>query len=198
MDKQQGVKEKLMNFSVGIAGLGGLGSNVALALARAGVGRLVLIDFDVVERKNLNRQAYSTDQVGIKKTEAMEQNILAANPDVNVEILDLKLEPDRMEVPFKDVDVVVEALDNAETKAAFIEEILVKLPLKPLVAASGVAGYGKSDQVNTKQTGKLYLVSDGLAPSSDDDVLLAPRVGLFAYWQANIVLEILLEGDIGD
>lgn len=198
MDKQQRVKDKLMNFSVGIAGLGGLGSNVAMALARAGVGKLVLVDFDIVERKNLNRQAYSVEQVGMKKTEAMKQNIMAANPDVNLEIEDLKLEPGRMEVPFKNVDVVVEALDNAKTKAAFIEEILLKLPSKPLVGASGVAGYGKSDQVCTKKTGNLYLVHDDLAPSSDEDVLLAPRVGLLAYWQANTVLEILLGGEDGD
>jgi sulfur carrier protein ThiS adenylyltransferase len=189
------VVEKLSRSSVGIAGLGGLGSNLAMALARVGVGRLVLVDFDVVERKNLSRQAYSVDQVGMRKTEAMAHNIAAANPDVRIDIHDLKLDEGHMVGPFGDVDAVVEALDNAETKAAFIEEILLKLPDKPLVAASGVAGYGNSDRVSTKRTGNLYLVSDDTAPSSDDGMLLAPRVGLFAYWQANTVIEILLGGE---
>jgi sulfur carrier protein ThiS adenylyltransferase len=190
------VADKLSNSSVGIAGLGGLGSNVAMALARAGVGHLVLVDFDVVERKNLNRQAYTVSQVGMRKTEALALNITSANPDVRIDIHDVELSKGGMEGPFTDVDVVVEALDSAETKATFIEEILLKLPDKPLVAASGVAGYGNSDRVRTLRTGNLYLVNDDEAPSSEDDVLLAPRVGLFAYWQANTVLEILLgDGD---
>jgi sulfur carrier protein ThiS adenylyltransferase len=190
------VADKLSNSSVGIAGLGGLGSNVAMALARAGVGHLVLVDFDVVGRKNLNRQAYTVSQVGMRKTEALALNITSANPDVRIDIHDVELSKGGMEGPFTDVDVVVEALDSAETKATFIEEILLKLPDKPLVAASGVAGYGNSDRVRTLRTGNLYLVNDDEAPSSEDDVLLAPRVGLFAYWQANTVLEILLgDGD---
>lgn len=184
--------------SVGIAGLGGLGSNAAMALARAGIGRLVLVDFDVVEQKNLDRQAFGLGQVGSKKTTAMAENIAAVDPDIKVELHDLRLEGGRMEVPFTDVDVVVEALDSAETKAVFIEEILLKLPKKPIVAASGVAGYGKSEGIRLRRTGNLYLVHDDDAPSSDDAVLLAPRVGLFAHMQANTVLEILLEGSDGD
>jgi sulfur carrier protein ThiS adenylyltransferase len=97
-----------------------------------------------------------------------------------------------MSDPFKDVDVVIEALDNAETKTGFIEEILLSLPGKPVVGASGVAGYGHSDRVNTKKMGNLYMVYDEHARSSDEDVLMAPRVTLIANWQANIVLEILL------
>lgn len=189
---------KLAQSSVGIAGLGGLGSNATMALARAGIGRLVLVDFDIVEQKNLNRQAFSIGQVGMKKTEAMADNITAVSSDVKIELHDMKLESGSMEVPFSDVNVVVEALDNAETKAAFIEEVLLKLPDKPIVAASGVAGYGNSEGIRLNRTGNLYLIHDDDAPSSDDAVLLAPRVGLFAHWQANTVLEILLEGPDGD
>ena len=88
---------------------------------------------------------------------------------------------------------VVEALDLAETKVAFLEEIMLKLPDKPLVAASGVCGIGKSERIDILMSGNLYLIEDKEAPSSDDGILLAPRVGLFAYWQANTVLEILTE-----
>lgn len=193
MDMEK-VTEKLRASSVGIAGLGGLGSNIAMALARSGVGRLVIVDFDIVEKSNLNRQAYFTDQVGQHKTEALMVNIERANPDVGVTAICLRLEPGMMEMPFERVDVVVEALDNAETKAQFIEEILLKLPNKPVVAASGVAGIGRSDNIITQTTGNLHLVHDDDAPSSDTGILLAPRVGLFAHWQANVVLEILTEG----
>ncbi len=100
-----------------------------------------------------------------------------------------------MEKPFKDVDVVIEALDNAEMKATFIEEIMLKLPNKPIVAASGVAGYGHSERIATKRCGNLHLCCDESAPSSDDDVLLAPRVALMANWEANLALEIILGED---
>ena len=100
-----------------------------------------------------------------------------------------------MEEPFKNVDVIIEALDNAETKVTFIEEILTKLPSKPLVAACGVAGYGHSDRIETKKIGNLYICNDSQAKSSEDDVLLAPRVILMANWEANLALELILGED---
>ena len=137
MNKQKfdKIKEKLRKSSVGIAGAGGLGSNAAVALARAGIGRLVLVDFDKVEESNLDRQYYFLDQVGKIKVEALKENIERINSAVKVEILNQKLEKGSMEKPFHDVDVVIEALDNAETKTEFIEEILLKLPDKPVVCS---------------------------------------------------------------
>ena len=191
---KENVLEILKNSTVGIAGLGGLGSNIAMALARSGVGRLILVDFDVVEKSNLNRQAYEVEQVGQRKTEALMYNIEKANPDTDVTAICQKLEPGMMSIPFEDVDVVVEALDSAETKAVFIEEFMLKFPGKPVIAASGVAGIGKSENIGIHKSGNLFLIEDKDAPSSEDGILLAPRVGLFAYWQANVVLEILTEG----
>jgi len=189
------IKKKLRETSVGIAGLGGLGSNVAVSLARAGIDRLVLVDFDKVEKKNLDRQYYFLNQVGKLKVEALKENIGKIDPEVTVETFGLKLEKDSMEKPFQSVDVVIEALDDAKTKADFIEEIMLKLPDKPIVAASGTAGYGHSDRIVTRCCGNLYLCYDEHAPSSEDDVLLAPRVGLMANWEANLALEILLGED---
>ncbi|MDO9537073.1 MAG: sulfur carrier protein ThiS adenylyltransferase ThiF [Thermoplasmata archaeon] len=187
------VREKLANSSVGIAGIGGLGSNAAMALARAGIGRLVIVDFDNVEESNLNRQAYTVDQVGMRKTEALMQNINKANPAVDVTAFFMELEPGQMDYPFSSVDIVVEALDKADTKALFIEEISMKYPDKPIIAASGVAGVGGTERIRLKRSGNLYLVHDDDAPSCDESVVLAPRVGLFAHWQASLVIEILLE-----
>jgi len=194
-EKSEQINKKLQNSSVGIAGIGGLGSNIAVSLARAGIGRLVLVDFDIVEKCNLNRQYFFLDQVGKTKTEAIKENFEKINPNVKLELHNQELKKGSMEKLFKDVDVVVEALDNAEIKTAFIEEILTKLSDKPVVAASGVAGFGHSDRINTIRSGNLYMCYDESASSSDDDVLMAPRVCLMANWQANIVLEILLGED---
>jgi len=195
VEKSERIRTKLKDSSVGIAGLGGLGSNAAVALARAGIGRLVLVDFDKVEESNLDRQYYFLDQVGKLKVEALKKNIRRIYPEVTVETHNLKLEKDSMEKPFHDVDVVIEALDSAETKAAFIEEILTKLPDKPVVAASGVAGYGHCDRIITQHCGNLHMCYDEHALSSDDDVLMAPRVALMANWEANLALELILGED---
>ena len=194
-EKSEKIKKKLGESSVGIAGLGGLGSNAAVALARAGIGRLILVDFDVIEENNLTRQYYFLNQIGKLKVDALKENIEKINPEVTIKTLKLKLERGSMEKPFTDVDVVIEALDSAETKAAFIEEILTKLRNKPVVSASGVAGYGHSDRITTQRLGKLHMCYDECALSSDEDVLMAPRVAIMANWEANLALEIILGED---
>ena len=194
-EKHEKIKKKLRSSTVGIAGLGGLGSNAAISFVRSGIGKLVLVDFDKVEEKNLDRQYYFLDQIGKSKVEALKENIKKINPEVKLETYNLKLEKGSMEKPFLDVDVVIEALDDARTKADFIEEIMLKLPDTPVVGASGVAGYGHSDRIVTKRCGKLYMVYDERARSSEEDVLMAPRVALMANWEANLAIEILLGED---
>lgn len=191
MDKEK-IKKKLKESSVGIAGAGGLGSNAAVSLARAGIGRLVIVDYDKVEKSNLNRQYYFLNQIGKVKVKALKDNIKKINPSVKVEVYNEKLTKGSMDRYFKDVDVIIEALDSAEMKTAFVEEIMHKLPKIPVIAASGVAGYGHSERIVTKHLGNLYMVYDADAKSSDDDVLMAPRVCLMANWEANLVLELLL------
>lgn len=194
-NKIEKIKKKLGSSSIGIAGLGGLGSNAAISLARAGIGKLVLVDFDIVEESNLSRQYYFLDQIGKSKIIALVDNIKRINPKIIIEEHNEKLVKGSMEKRFKNVDVVIEALDSAETKTAFIEEILTKLPNKPVVAASGVAGYGKSDRIKTKKLGNLHICVDEEAFSSDIDILIAPRVALIANWQANTAIEIILGED---
>lgn len=194
MNKQKTnkIKNKLQKSIIGIAGLGGLGSNAAVSLARAGIGRLILVDFDIVEKTNLNRQYYFLNQLGMKKTDAIKENISRINPDVIVETHDIKLKKGNMTKLFKDTDVVIEALDNAEIKTAFIEETMLKYPEKPIIGASGVAGYGNSDRIKTIESGNLYMCYDEQAKSSDEDILTAPKVCLMANWEANLALEIIL------
>lgn len=195
IEKAEKIRKKLKGSCVGIAGVGGLGSNAAISLVRAGVGRLILVDFDSVEENNLDRQYYFRDQIGKVKVEALKENIKKVNPWLKIDIFNQKLTVGSMDEPFHDADVIVEALDSAVAKTSFIEEIMQKLPDKPLVACSGVAGYGNSDRIETKRIGNLYICQDEQARSSDDDVLMAPRVALMANWEANIVLELLLGED---
>lgn len=195
VEKAEKIRMKLQDSSVGIAGTGGLGSNVAVSLARAGIGRLVIVDFDSVEESNLNRQYYFRDQIDMVKVEALKENIYRIDESVKVEIFNHRLTKDTMDRPFHDVGVIVEALDKAEIKTTFIEEVMQKLPSIPVVGCSGVAGYGHSDRISTKKLGNLYMVYDEKAKDSDEDVLMSPRVILMANWQANIVLDILLGED---
>ncbi len=194
-EKFKKIRMNLKKSSVGIAGVGGLGSNIAVSLARAGIGKLVIVDFDKVEESNLNRQYYFLDQIGMDKVEALKKTLFRINKSLKVEVLNYRLMKNKMDKPFHNVDVVVEALDKAETKTMFIEEIMQKLPEIPIVGCSGVAGYGHSDRIITKKLRNLYLVYDEEARDSDVDVLMAPRVILMANWQANLVLEILLGED---
>ncbi len=184
-----GVHETVKKATVGIAGLGGLGSAIAVALARIGVGRLVLADFDVVEPSNLNRQQYFIDQLGMTKAEALETNLKRINPYVRYEAHCVRITPDNIQALFGEVDVMVEAFDRADQKAMLMQHFKGK----PLVAASGLAGYGPGETIGVRKMGKLvYVVGDlstGAAPGCG---LMAPRVGIAAHMQANLVLRILL------
>ncbi|MBE0599218.1 MAG: sulfur carrier protein ThiS adenylyltransferase ThiF [Desulfuromonadales bacterium] len=188
-----GVHEKVRGACVGIAGAGGLGSAVAIALARIGVGRLVVADFDLVEPSNLNRQQYFIDQIGLPKVEALQHNLARINPYVQVEIFFGRLTPDNSAIVFAEVDVLVEAFDLPDQKAMLVEAFLGSASAAPLVAASGLAGHGPANTVVTRRAGsRLYLVGDGCSAAGPGAGLMAPRVGVAAHHQANAVLRLLL------
>jgi len=188
-----GVRQKIKKSVVGIAGLGGLGSVVAIALVRVGVGRLILVDFDVVEPSNLNRQQYFFHQIGMPKVEALRENLSKINPYVNIEIHHEKLDRDNMERIFKEADVVVEAFDRADQKVMLINAISEKMPEKYIVAASGLAGYGDNNEIQTTRfSSRLFIVGDQKTAAGPGVGLMAPRVGIAAHHQASTVLRILL------
>ncbi len=188
-----GVHQRLKQATVGIAGLGGLGSPVAVALTRSGIGRLILVDFDLVEPSNLNRQQYFIDQLGMTKAEALKSTLARINPYVAIEAHALRLTPETIPALFGAVDILVEAFDQADQKAMLVETFLRHCPGKPLVAASGVAGFGSSNAVTTRRaTDQLYLVGDGETAAAPGTGLMAPRVGVAAHHQANAVLRLLL------
>jgi sulfur carrier protein ThiS adenylyltransferase len=188
-----GVHERIRAARVGVAGLGGLGSAVAIALARIGVGGLVLADFDVVEPSNLNRQQYFLDQLGLPKPEALAETLVRVNPRVELSLHPVELTPENVPAVFAGVRVVVEAFDRAAAKEMLIRTVLERLPGVPVVAASGLAGAEPSNAVVTRRLARdLYLVGDGVAEARPGVGLMAPRVGVAAHHQANAVLRLLL------
>jgi len=188
-----GVQAKVKDSVIGIMGLGGLGSVVANALARIGVGTLLLADYDVVEPSNLNRQQYFIDQIGLKKTEAMRQNLARVNPYLKVETFDDELTESNIPLIFKHVHVLVECFDGARTKATALRVALTMLPTVGYVGASGLAGYDDNNVIATRKIRtNVYVVGDGEAEAKPGQGLMAPRVGIAAHHQANQVLRILL------
>jgi len=193
-----GVHEKVRGACVGIAGVGGLGSAVAVALARIGVGHLILADFDLVEPSNLNRQQYFVDQIGLPKVEALRENLARINPYVKISVHNLRLTPENIPSLFGEVDVMVEAFDSADQKAMLTECFLTRVKTVPLVAGSGLAGFAPSNSVLTRKAGRrLILVGDGETAARPGEGLMAPRVGIAAHHQANAVLRLLLGEEAG-
>lgn len=178
--------------TVGIAGCGGLGSNCAAALARSGVGKLILVDYDIISEGNLNRQFYFYHQIGLKKAPVLKENILLIKPDVSIHALDMKLTSENIPEIFGKCDVVVEAFDQASEKQMLIEVMLGHFPLLPVVSGLGMAGFGDNDSIHYRQWGNLHICGDEVSEIAPDLPPLAPRVGIVAHMQANTVLEILL------
>lgn len=186
------IYQTLKTKVVGIAGCGGLGSNCAVALARSGIGRLVIADFDIVDVANLNRQYYFLDQVGKLKAYALKENILRINPSAKVNAFDVRLCTNDILEIYHDCDVIVEAFDQAKMKQMIIETVLSQMPDKYIVSGVGLAGWGENESIRTQRFGKLIICGDGMHETSDQLPPLAPRVGIVANMQANIVLELLL------
>ena len=188
-------KELQKRFSaatVAVCGLGGLGSNIAFALARAGVGRLILIDFDRVDITNLHRQQYKANQLGLYKAEALVENLMEIAPYVGITTFTEKITEDNYVALLKDADIVCEAFDNAEAKAMLVNGVLEQLPDCYLVAASGMAGIGTPNTIQTRKIAKhFYLCGDEVSDVADSIGLVAPRVMLCAAHQAHTVLRIL-------
>ena len=189
------VQSKLEAAHVAIAGCGGLGSNVAFSLARIGVGHLHLVDFDVVDPSNLNRQQYFMCHLGRPKPEALKEELLQINPYLDVRATCAKVVPGNVAELFGDADIVCEAFDVAENKAMLVNEVLEQLPDVQLVAATGVAGFGDSNTIVTRQVGeRFWLCGDGATAPAPGAGLMAPRVAIAANHQANKIVQLIVEG----
>ncbi len=176
---------------VGIAGAGGLGSNVAIALARAGLGKMIIADFDRVESSNLNRQQYFHDQVGRVKVEALAENIRRIHPYTTVVGQRLRVTEQNTARIFGEADLLVEAFDRADQKQMLIETWMTEFPERPIIAASGLAGFGGNNRIRERRIGQLTLIGDESSEVPPEISPWAPRVAIVAAMQANRVLECL-------
>ena len=184
--------KRFSSATVAVCGLGGLGSNIAIALARAGIGKLLLIDFDRVDITNLHRQQYKANQIGLHKADALAENLLEIAPYTEITAVTAKITEENFADLLKEADVVCEAFDNAETKAMLVNGVLERLPDCYLVAASGMAGMDTPNTIRTRKVmGRFYLCGDETNDVADTIGLVAPRVMLCAAHQAHTVLRIL-------
>ena len=184
--------ERFSSATVAICGLGGLGSNIAIALARAGIGKLLLIDFDRVDITNLHRQQYKANQIGLYKADALAENLSEISPYTEIQTVTAKITEENFADLLKEADIVCEAFDNAESKAMLVNGVLEQLPHCYLVAASGMAGMDTPNTIKTRKVMKrFYLCGDEVSDVADTIGLVAPRVMLCAAHQAHTVLRIL-------
>ena len=179
---------------IGIAGLGGLGSNIAAALARSGVGHLILADFDMVELSNINRQLYTLNHIGQKKAEALPMILHEINPFCEITSLPLRVTADNCRELFADCDIIIEAFDAPEQKAMLVNTVLEQMPEKYLISGSGMAGFGNANAITTRFiTEKLTLCGDGKTDVVDGVGLTASRVMVCAGHMAARAVEIILQ-----
>lgn len=187
------VYEKFKQAKVCIAGLGGLGSNIAIMLARSGIGTLKLIDFDKVDITNLNRQAYRIEHINLPKTEALREMIGEINPYIRVETIQAKVTEENLQEFFEGETLVCEAFDNPEYKAMLVNYLLEQQPETIVVSGSGMAGVGSSNHICTRQKmRRLYVCGDGESDAYAGIGLLSPRVSICAGHQANMLLRLIL------
>lgn len=189
------VASRLSGAKVGVAGLGGMGSHVAVALARSGIGTLVIADFDVVDGSNLFRQCYLPNDVGSRKTDALRETLSAIEPDIRIEVFDGRLDGDNAPEVFSDCEVVCECLDQADQKAMLVESLLLGTGCT-VVSCSGMAGFGSSNEIVTrKRMRRLYVCGDGVSEASEGPGLTAARVMVCAGHVANMAIRLLLGED---
>lgn len=178
---------------VGIAGAGGLGTNIAVSLARAGIGKLIIADFDFVTTTNLNRQQFFLDQVGMSKVEALKANLERINPFCEVDIYNGRITSDNLAEVFGICDILMEAFDGADQKQMLIETWQDLYPERILIGASGLSGYGRNELIRTIKLDNIYLCGDGVSELQQGISPIAPRVAIVANMQANLCLELLIK-----
>ena len=186
-------QRKFADTTVAICGLGGLGSNIAICLARAGIGKLILIDFDVVDVSNLHRQQYKANQVGMYKTEALKENLIEINPYITIESRTVRMTEENTARLVSEADIVCEAFDKAECKAMVVNAVLTDFKDKIIVSGSGMAGFSSANDIVTKKlSNRFYMCGDGVSDVNDGIGLIASRVMVCTAHEAHIVLRLLM------
>ncbi len=179
--------EKIQKNKIGIAGLGGLGSNIANILVRTGFINFELIDFDLIEPSNLNRQNYFLNEVGLPKVEITALRLKHINPEIKITQAQIKLTKKNINNYFQDCNVIFEAFDNVESKKLILETFGNSNKL--LIFGNGMAGI-TGEEIRVKQIKKnIFLIGDGLTEVNEKNPPLAPRVIICAAKMSEIVIQ---------
>lgn len=186
-----GSTEQFQKHAIGIAGCGGLGSNAAVALTRAGIGKLVLVDFDRVEKSNLNRQYYFRSDIGQLKVDALADHLRAINPELKIEVINRKISSSNLADLFHNCSILIEAFDKAESKQFLIDTWCKNFPDRPIVCGNGLAGLGDTESIKVRKSGNIFMCGDSKTDSASG--LCSARVAIVANMQANVALELLFK-----
>lgn len=190
------MQKKLRNARVAVAGLGGLGSNIAVMLARSGIGKILLVDFDVVDVTNLNRQMYFIPQLGKPKAEALPELLYQINPYISYESICVKVTPENVKELFSGYPIVCEAFDRPDQKAMLVRELLIQCPDTTVISGNGMAGYADTNEIKTQQMmRRLYVCGDQSTDVGNGIGLIAPRVAACAAHEANKVLQLIMQAE---
>ncbi|MEW5758922.1 MAG: sulfur carrier protein ThiS adenylyltransferase ThiF [Candidatus Omnitrophota bacterium] len=184
--------EKIQKAKVGIAGAGGLGSNCALHLVRVGFTKFTIADFDVIVPSNLDRQFYFLDQIGMNKVDALRDNLVRINPELELELVRKKIEKINIGEIFSNCDIIAECLDRAEYKTILVSELMDLN--KFIVSVSGLGGVGFSDEIKIHRINNNLIIIGDLKSDTDKKPALSPRVNIAAAKQADVILEYVLQG----
>lgn len=187
------LKDKISKAVIGIAGCGGLGSNAAIALARTGIKKLIIADFDLVEPSNLNRQQFALKDLGRNKTDALEEIIRSFNPFIEIEKHTTKLNLKNIYAVFQECPIIIEAFDKVSEKSMIMKSFSDRrFTGKYLIVASGIAGFTSSNDIKTnKISGNIFICGDNSTDNIKENGLMLPRVMIAAGHQANLALELI-------
>ncbi len=186
-----GMTGRLSRAVIGIAGCGGIGSNVAVSLVRAGIGKLIIADFDIVEASNLNRQYYFISEIGKSKVTVLKDRLLQINPDCEITVHDKELRRNDIGPIFGEAEIMIEAFDRAESKQWLIEEWATNYPEKPVISGNGLSGFGNFESLKVRRTGNIWFCGDGV--TSSESGLCSARVAIVSNMQANLAIELLMK-----
>lgn len=195
-DNPDGLTAILSKSTAGIAGAGGIGSNVAFSLVRAGLGRIIIADHDKVESGNLNRQQYFINQIGCPKVEALRDNLHLINPAAAIVAHKTRVTSKNAGTIFNNCDILIEAFDDNKQKTMLLESWLSAFPETVIISCSGVAGWGRTDDLKADRRGNLIIVGDRTTPLSEGT--LSARVSIVASMMANEAIEQLVKSRISN
>lgn len=169
---------------VGIAGVGGIGSNIAVNLVRSGIRKFTIADFDIVESSNLNRQFYFKDQIGEAKVIMLRENLLRIDPEVDIKVFPERLDNVNITGVFDDCSIIVEGFDSSENKKMLLEAFAGDT--RYVVSANGIAG-SRVDTLSTRKLGNCSIIGD-FTTDCKDAKLYAHKVVAVAAFMTDVIL----------